>query len=72
MSKALDPAVIDWAVYIERYRKGELRAGVFRDVIAADADQIADRHGALTFLDIGCAAFRKGWPGTIMAVRVTK
>ncbi len=29
MSKSLDDGVIDWAVYVEGYRKGESRAGVF-------------------------------------------
>ncbi len=39
------------APYLERYRQGEWRATIFRDLILADA---ARRPGELTFLDIGC------------------
>lgn len=40
-----------WEPYLERYRQGEWRATIFRDLILADARQ---RPGELTFLDIGC------------------
>lgn len=42
-----------WAPYLERYRNGEWRALVFRDLILADARRLGP-DGALTLLDIGC------------------
>ncbi len=41
----------DFCVYIERYRAGEWRDRIFRDMILADA---SDLGAGLTFLDIGC------------------
>ncbi len=41
----------NWTPYLERYRRGEWRARIFRDMILADA---AEKGGPLTFADIGC------------------
>jgi SAM-dependent methyltransferase len=43
-----------WEIYIERYRNGEWRAPIFRDMIVADAEALRAEQRELTFLDIGC------------------
>jgi SAM-dependent methyltransferase len=40
-----------WAVYLQRYRAGEWRDRIFRDMILADAHRLGPRP---TILDIGC------------------
>jgi SAM-dependent methyltransferase len=40
-----------WAVYLERYRAGEWRDRIFRDMILADARRLSPKP---TILDIGC------------------
>jgi SAM-dependent methyltransferase len=40
-----------WGAYLERYRRGEWRGTVFRDMMMADARRLGD---GLTILDIGC------------------
>jgi SAM-dependent methyltransferase len=42
-----------WAPYLDRYRRGEWRATVFRDLLLDEAHQLGDD---LTFLDIGCGS----------------
>jgi SAM-dependent methyltransferase len=44
----------DWAPFLDRYRVGEYRATVFRDVILADLDRLRSVSGETTVLDIGC------------------
>ncbi|CAN0488568.1 unnamed protein product, partial [Phaeothamnion confervicola] len=39
-----------YAPFLTRYRSGEWRAPIFRDLILADAEQ----ENCSTFLDIGC------------------
>jgi SAM-dependent methyltransferase len=41
----------DWTPYVERFRRGEWRAPIFRDMILDDARELGR---GLTFLDIGC------------------
>jgi SAM-dependent methyltransferase len=43
----------DWAPYLARYRAGEWRDRIFRDLILADAAALGRRP---TLLDIGCGA----------------
>lgn len=40
-----------WAPYMQRYRTGEWRTLLFRDLILAD---VVRMQGPLTFLDVGC------------------
>ena len=49
----------DWKPYIDRYRGGEWRDRIFRDMVLADASKLGDRP---TILDIGCG---KGLDGSI-------
>jgi len=44
----------DWREFQERFAAGEWRAPIFRDMIAADASELARERPALTILDIGC------------------
>ncbi len=48
-----------WSSYTSRYRHGEWRAPIFRDMILADARTLGDD---LTFLDIGCG---QGFDGSL-------
>ncbi len=48
-----------WAPYVERYRAGEWRDRIFRDMVLADA---ATPGGRPTVLDIGCG---KGLDGSV-------
>jgi SAM-dependent methyltransferase len=49
---SMKPTVLSrWAPYVERYRQGEWRDRIFRDMVLEDARR---RGQGLTFLDIGC------------------
>lgn len=48
-----DDCGLDWAPFVERYRRGEWRAPVFCDMILADMRRLAPPR-SLTLLDIGC------------------
>ena len=43
-----------WIPYLQRYRDGEWRAPIFRDMVLADAEALKQKDGELTLLDIGC------------------
>ncbi|MGL4513322.1 MAG: class I SAM-dependent methyltransferase [Lacipirellulaceae bacterium] len=43
----------DWSPFVERYRAGEWRAPVFRDMVLADVLRLRDRS-PVRMLDIGC------------------
>jgi len=45
-----------WESYLQRYRDGEWRAAVWRDMILADALRLKQKSGKLTLLDIGCGS----------------
>jgi SAM-dependent methyltransferase len=49
----------DWSVYADRFKRGEWRAPIFRDLILHDARL---RRRPLTILDIGCG---RGFDGDI-------
>lgn len=42
-----------WLPFIERYRSGEWRAVIFRDMVLEDIQRVAEFHGPVV-LDIGC------------------
>jgi SAM-dependent methyltransferase len=44
---------IDWAPFVERYRRGEWRAPIFADIILTEMRRLGPPH-TLTLLDIGC------------------
>src|SRR5215467_5012981 len=48
-----------WTPYLERYRAGEWRDRIFRDMILADARRLRPKP---TILDIGCGA---GFDGSV-------
>jgi SAM-dependent methyltransferase len=43
-----------WAPFLQRYKHGEWRSSIFRDMILVDAMSLEQERGKLTFLDIGC------------------
>ena len=43
-----------WRPYLERYKNGEWRAPLFRDMILADVEKLEEKNGKLSLLDIGC------------------
>lgn len=45
-----------WLPFIQRYEKGEWRAPIFRDMIVADANRLAQNNDNITLLDIGCGS----------------
>jgi SAM-dependent methyltransferase len=45
---------LDWTPYIQRYKSGEWRAPVFRDMVLHDARSLAKEGNGLSILDIGC------------------
>jgi len=49
----------DWTPYVERYRAGEWRDSIFRDMVLADVARAGERP---TVLDIGCG---KGLDGNV-------
>ena len=51
MSPGMFDASSRWAPYISRYRDGEWRDRIFRDMVAEDARKMGE---APTILDIGC------------------
>jgi hypothetical protein len=53
----------EWAPYVLRYRAGEWRDRIFRDMVLADAQQLGFRP---TILDIGCG---KGLDGEVQLQR---
>lgn len=46
---------LDWSPYIERYRRGEWRAPIFRDMILADVRRLRPFRSPV-LLDIGCGS----------------
>ncbi|MGE5609155.1 MAG: class I SAM-dependent methyltransferase [Bacillota bacterium] len=57
-SPSIDASTPDWTAYLQRYRKGEWRGFLFRDMILEEARQ---REGPLAFLDIGCGRGLDGY-----------
>ncbi|MBN2318029.1 MAG: class I SAM-dependent methyltransferase [Acidobacteria bacterium] len=43
-----------WHPYLQRYRNGEWRARIWRDMIVADVKRLERENGKLRVLDIGC------------------
>jgi SAM-dependent methyltransferase len=43
-----------WISYTERYRKGEWRSTIFRDMVLSDLSGLTQKNDMLSILDIGC------------------
>lgn len=48
------PVHEEWAPFLERYRQGEWRAPVFRDLVLHDAGKLRRERDGIAVLDIGC------------------